>query len=82
VDLTASLDCIERREFLTLTGFELRPLVRPAKSLQVYRLRYIGSILYIKEGKDLNTRVVRKIRFPRSCSREERCYEGSGDTGV
>jgi hypothetical protein len=28
------------------------------------------------------TRVIRKIRFPRSCSREERCYEGSGDTGV
>jgi hypothetical protein len=28
------------------------------------------------------TRVVRKIRFPRSCSREERCYAGSGDTGV
>jgi hypothetical protein len=28
------------------------------------------------------TRVVRKIRFPRSCSREERCYVGSGDTGV
>jgi hypothetical protein len=29
-----------------------------------------------------NKRVVRKIRFPRSCSREERCYAGSGDTGV
>jgi hypothetical protein len=28
------------------------------------------------------TRVVRKIRFPRSCSREERCYAGSGDTGM
>jgi hypothetical protein len=27
-------------------------------------------------------RVVLKIRFPRSCSREERCYAGSGDTGV
>jgi hypothetical protein len=26
--------------------------------------------------------IVRKIRFPRSCSREERCYAGSGDTGV
>jgi hypothetical protein len=30
----------------------------------------------------LYMRVVRKIRFPRSCSREERCYAGSGDTGV
>jgi hypothetical protein len=29
-----------------------------------------------------NMRVVHKIRFPRSCSREERCYVGSGDTGV
>jgi hypothetical protein len=29
-----------------------------------------------------STRVVCKIRFPRSCSREERCYAGSGDTGV
>jgi hypothetical protein len=28
------------------------------------------------------TRVVRKIRFPRSCSREERCYAGYIDTGV
>ncbi|KOC58993.1 hypothetical protein WH47_00819 [Habropoda laboriosa] len=28
------------------------------------------------------TRVVRKIRFPRSCSREERCYAESGDTVV
>jgi hypothetical protein len=28
------------------------------------------------------TRVVRKIRFPRSCSCEERRYAGSGDTGV
>jgi hypothetical protein len=28
------------------------------------------------------TRVVRKIRFPRSCSHEERCYVGSGDTSV
>jgi hypothetical protein len=31
---------------------------------------------------NIYTRVVRKIRFPRSCSREERCYMGSGDTGV
>jgi hypothetical protein len=30
----------------------------------------------------LSTRVVHKIRFPRSYSREERCYAGSGDTGV
>jgi hypothetical protein len=30
----------------------------------------------------VDTRVVRKIRFPRSCSREERYYAGSGDTGV
>jgi hypothetical protein len=29
-----------------------------------------------------SARVVRKIRFPWSCSREERCYAGSGDTGV
>jgi hypothetical protein len=29
-----------------------------------------------------STSVVRERRFPRSCSREERCYAGSGDTGV
>jgi hypothetical protein len=33
-------------------------------------------------GTSSNTRVVRKIKFPRRCSREERCYAGSGDTGV
>jgi hypothetical protein len=39
---------------------------------------HVKDIVYIK----LVTRFVRKIRFPRSCSREERCYAGSGDTGV
>jgi hypothetical protein len=38
----------------------------------------IGWICSIHEG----TKAVRKIRFSRSCSREERCYAGSGDTGV
>jgi hypothetical protein len=42
--------------------------------------------LHNEELRDLysspSTRVVRKIRIPRSCSREERCYAGSSDTGV
>jgi hypothetical protein len=32
VDLRAGLDDLEKREFLTLQGLELRPLGRPARS--------------------------------------------------
>jgi hypothetical protein len=31
VDLRAALDDLEKRKFLTLPGFELRPLGRPAR---------------------------------------------------
>jgi hypothetical protein len=44
------------------------------------KIHNIYERLHIDEER--NTRVVRKIRFPRSCNREERCYAGSGDTGV
>jgi hypothetical protein len=40
---TAGLDDVEKRKFLTLPGFELRPLGRPAFSQSLYRLRYPGS---------------------------------------
>jgi hypothetical protein len=37
------LDDVEKRNLLTLPGFELRPLGRPARSQSLYRLRYSGS---------------------------------------
>jgi hypothetical protein len=43
VELSAGLDDMEKRKFLTLTGLELRPLGRPAHSQSLYRLRYPGS---------------------------------------
>jgi hypothetical protein len=42
---TASLDDVEKGKFLTLPGFELRPLGHPASSQSLYRLRYLGSLL-------------------------------------
>jgi hypothetical protein len=40
VDPRAGLDDSEKRKFLTLTGLDLRPLGRPARSQLLYRLRY------------------------------------------
>jgi hypothetical protein len=39
----AGLDDVEKKKFLTLTGLELRPLGRPARSQSLYRLRYPSS---------------------------------------
>jgi hypothetical protein len=39
VDPRAGLDDVEKRKFLTLSGLELRPLSRPARSQSLYRLR-------------------------------------------
>jgi hypothetical protein len=36
----AGLDDVVKRKFLTLPGFELRLLGRPARSQSLYRLRY------------------------------------------
>jgi hypothetical protein len=36
-------DDVEKKKFLTLSGFEIRPLGRPARSQLLYRLRYPGS---------------------------------------
>jgi hypothetical protein len=43
VDPRAGLDDVEKRKFMTLPGFQLRPLGRPARSHSVYRQRYSGS---------------------------------------
>jgi hypothetical protein len=40
----AGLDDAEKRKFLTLSGLELRPLSRPARSQSLYRLRYPGFL--------------------------------------
>jgi hypothetical protein len=39
----ASLDDVEKRNYLTLPGLELRALGHPARSQSLYRLRYPGS---------------------------------------
>jgi hypothetical protein len=43
VDPTAGLDGVDKRQFSTLLGLELRPLDRPPRSQSLYRLRYPGS---------------------------------------
>jgi hypothetical protein len=37
------LEDVGKRKLLIILGFELRPLVRPARSQPLYRLRYPGS---------------------------------------
>jgi hypothetical protein len=39
----AGLEGVEKKNFLTPPGLELRPLGRPARSQSLYRLRYPGS---------------------------------------
>jgi hypothetical protein len=39
----AGRDDVEKKKFLSLSGLELRPLGRPARSQSLYRLRYPGS---------------------------------------
>jgi hypothetical protein len=41
----ASLDDVEKKQFLTLPELELRPLGHPARGPSVYRLRYLGFSL-------------------------------------
>jgi hypothetical protein len=48
VGLTAGLDDVEKRKFVTLPGIELRPLGRPARSQSLYGLRYPGSTLWFR----------------------------------
>jgi hypothetical protein len=45
VDPRGGLDSMEKWNFFTLPGFELRPLGRPARSQSLYRLRYPVSIV-------------------------------------
>jgi hypothetical protein len=44
MDPSAGLDDVEKRKFLTLTGLELRPLGRPARSQLLYRLRFKETV--------------------------------------
>jgi hypothetical protein len=46
VGLTIWLNNMEKWNFLTLPGLELRPFVRPTRSQSLYRLRYPGSSEY------------------------------------
>jgi hypothetical protein len=47
VDPRASLDNVEKRNFLTLPGLELQLVGRPARSQSLYRLRYLWSLINI-----------------------------------
>jgi hypothetical protein len=47
VDPKAGLDDVEKRTFLTLAGFELRPLGRPTRSQSLSQLCYPGSVLCV-----------------------------------
>jgi hypothetical protein len=60
VDLTADLDDLEKRKFLTLPELELRPLSRPARSYSLYRLHHPGSSptlygMYLNNGPQTNS---------------------------
>jgi hypothetical protein len=44
VDPRAGLDDVDKRKFLTLSGLEVPPFGRPARSQSLYRLSYPGSI--------------------------------------
>jgi hypothetical protein len=48
VDPRTGLDDVEKRKLLTLAGLELRPFGRPARSQELYRLRYPKSMLGYK----------------------------------
>jgi hypothetical protein len=45
VDPTAGLDDMEKRKILTLSGLELPPPARPARSQSLYRLSYSSIII-------------------------------------
>jgi hypothetical protein len=54
VDLRASMDDLEKREFLTVLGLELRPLSCLARSQSLYRL----TQLQLHNNEDLNYKTV------------------------
>jgi hypothetical protein len=42
------MDDSERRKHLNLPGLELRPFIRPARTLSLYRLSHPGSLVYCR----------------------------------
>jgi hypothetical protein len=64
------LDNVEKRQFLTLPGLELRPPGRPARSQSLYRLSYPGFLLYLVVGyssSELHVPVCLKQLFYATC---------------
>jgi hypothetical protein len=49
VDPRDGLDDLEKKKFLSLSGLEVCPLCRPARSQSLYRLRHPGSLTYARE---------------------------------
>jgi hypothetical protein len=59
MDPRAGLDDVEKRKFfLTLPGFQLRPLGRPARSQSLYRLCYPGSKYISKKNGENSNRYI------------------------
>jgi hypothetical protein len=53
VDPRADMDDVEKRKFLTLSGLELRPLGRQARSQLLYRLHYPSFVTVYFEKKKI-----------------------------
>jgi hypothetical protein len=64
VDLSAGLDDVEKRKFLTLPGLELRLLGRPARSQSLYRVSYPVSC---KVSEGLYQLLLKRLNEP-ACS--------------
>jgi hypothetical protein len=58
----AGLDDVEKKKFLTLPGFELRPLGRTARSQSLYRLSYPGSRMLGDKWRKLRTGIIKSRR--------------------
>jgi hypothetical protein len=56
VDPKPGMDDMEKRKFLTLSGLELRPLGRPARSQSLYRLSYPGILNILIQTNNYITR--------------------------
>jgi hypothetical protein len=61
MDLRAGLDDVEKRKFLALSGLELRPFGRPARSQSLYRKRYRGSYSEVVLVFESNNACLKKV---------------------
>jgi hypothetical protein len=67
--LRDGLEDVEKRNLLTLQGFELRSVGRPASSQSLYRLRYPGSCYSVLLFLDKQRTISGKLSLKDVCSR-------------